>query len=160
MAFCHGQGNLDTDGCCYVAGAVCPNRWKIVDGRVYEGPDLVDLGTVQEVAATYHNSPAVQQRAIDQVQGMVYVCRVAVEVIVQDPKRINDRAAFEAAWAAHPDYQPIADEWEAIGKPRNWCPLYGPPENQCCYAEDEATNAAKASALTTSAVSIRSQRSG
>lgn len=159
MAFCHGNGNLNTDGCCWVGGEICPNRWKIVDGRILKGASLTDLGTVEDFAASVSNNPNIQKRITDQAQSLTFACSVAVDVLVADPSLLDDRPGFEAAWAAHQDYQPIADAWESIGKPRSWCPEYGPGEGQCCYAEDEATNAAKGATLTTSAVAIRSQRS-
>lgn len=159
MAFCHGKGNQDTDGCCWVDGAICANRWKIVDGRILEGPDLVDRGTVVDFAASVTNNRQARRRIVDQATGLTYACKVAVDVLATDSALLNDRAGFEAAWAAHPDYQPVADVWASHGKPRSWCPEYGPAEGQCCYAEDEATNAERRATLTSSAVTIRSQRS-
>lgn len=159
MSFCHGNGDLARDGCCWVAGVICPNRWKLVGGRIKEGPNLVDRGTVAEFAASVSNNPNIRRRITDQAQGLTYACKVAIDVLTTTPALLNDRAAFEAAWAAHADYQPIADAWEAIGKPRPWCPEFGPAEGQCCYAEDEATNAAKRGALSATAVQIRQGRS-
>ena len=159
MAFCHGKGNLDTDGCCWVNGVICANRWKIVDGRIKEGPELTDKGTVAEFAASVTNNKQAQDRIIAQAQGLIYACRAAVNVIIAQPALLNNRAGFEAAWAARPEYQPVADAWEAIGKPRAWCPQYGPAEGQCCYSEDEATNASKRSTLSVAAVQIRQGRS-
>ncbi len=159
MAFCHGKGYLETDGCCWVNGVICANRWKIVDGRIKEGPNLTDLGTVAEFAATVTNNPNNRQKIVDQASGLTYACRAAINALIAQPALLNDRAGFEAAWAARPEYQPIADAWQAIGKPRNWCPTYGPAEGACCYSEDEATNAAKRATLSASAVQIRQGRS-
>lgn len=159
MAFCHGSGNLAGDGCCFVAGQVCALRWKIVDGRIKEGPQLVDRGTVAEYAASVTNNRQAQQRIIDQAQGVTFACKAAVEVVASDSKLLTDRAGFESAWAAHPAYQAVADQWEAIGMPRSYCPQFGPAEGQCCYAESESVNLAKCSALSASAVQIRQGRS-
>lgn len=159
MAFCHGNGNLGSDGCCWVDGSICPNRWKIVNGRILEGPELRDLGTVAEFAASASKNPNVQQRIVDQAAGLTYACKVAVDVLANTPALLTDRAGFEQAWADHPDYQPIADHWETVGKTRSWCPEYGPAESQCCYAEPETENETKRAGLTTSAVTIRFQRS-
>lgn len=159
MGFCHGNGDQARDGCCWVGGVICVNRWKIVDGRIKQGPDLLDRGTVEEYAARQSNSPKIQQAIIDQAQALTYACRIAVGVISADPRLVDDRVGFEAAWAAHVDYQPVADAWEAIGKPRSWCPEYGPAEGQCCYAEDETVNAERRASLSAAAVQIRQHRS-
>ena len=157
---CHGNGDLSVDGCCYVNGAVCPLRWKLVAGRILEGPDLTDRGTVVSFAASVSNNPNIRQRIIDQAQGLTYACSAAINALVADAKLLNDRPGFEAAWAARPEYQPIADAWEAIGKPRDWCPKFGPAEGQCCFGETQAVNDAKVAALSTTAVNIRSKVTG
>ena len=179
---CHGQGNDPTpradpfdDGCCFVDGAPCPVRWYIdystsspagdIGTATMYDSDRNLLGTVFAyvdglMPGGGPNKAARVQRVLDQVQGTVYVCSAAAYVIGMDPSLINDPAAFEAAWEAHVDYQPIADIWEARGKPRNYCMIYGPPEGQCCFSEDQATNDARASALTEVAVQVRSGRAG
>lgn len=161
MAICHGQGGPDqVDGCCYVNGAPCPLRWKIDGQQVYEGPDMVPLGNVEQAVSTYVNGTPKRNRGVEQLQNVVYACRAAVIAIAEDGNRVTDRAAFEAAWTAYDGYQPVADHWQSIGRPREWCPQYGPPEGQCCFSEDEATNQAKAGALHVNAVEVRSRRPG
>lgn len=158
--FCHGQGDQATDGCCWVAGAICPNRLKIVNGRVFKGPNLVDMGTVTQYVQSLTNNGAARNRANQMAQGLIYACEAAINTIVFNAGGLTDRAVFDAAWAARPEYQPIADAWEQIGKPRNWCQLFGPPEGQCCFGEDPATNASKAASLSSSAVTLRRSAQG
>lgn len=169
---CHGQGDPRADpflgGCCYVNGAICPNRWYIEPGPVTSERQVLDhqrnvLGTVDAVARTFvgNNGPR-RQRVADAIQGTQFVCKAAILAIDANPQILNNRAQFDTAWAARPEYQPIADAWEAIGEPRNYCQVYGPAtgEFQCCFRETEQENAAKAGALTTTAVTIRRSAPG
>jgi hypothetical protein len=157
---CHGQGNLDRDGCCYVDGQICVNRWKVIEGHIYEGPTLIDLGTVDAYVNSLIQSKPGRDRIKAQLQGMQFFCKAAIQVIISDPSLLNDRAGFDAAWASNPIYQPIADRWEAIGQPRNWCMIYGPPESQCCFSEDLATNLGRQQSMTEVSISIRSRATG
>jgi hypothetical protein len=157
---CHGQGNIQKDGCCYVNGQICVNRWKIADGHIYEGPNLIDLGTVDAyINSIIPNKPG-RDRAKAQIQGVLFLCKAAIQVLIDTPALLNDRAGFDAAWASNPLYQPIADAWEAIGMPRNWCMTYGPADGQCCHAEDLSTNIAKQNIMDATAVSLRSRAAG
>lgn len=172
---CHGQGDPRTDpfdgGCCFVNGAVCPNRW-FVDWTGAIGPvetiydsNRVPLGTVTAYVTSLMpgggpTKAARVARVVAQVQNATYVCKAAAYAIGMDPSLINDRLAFESAWAARPEYQPIADAWEALGKPRNWCMTFGPTEGQCCHNEDQATNDARAGVLDPVAVTVRSAATG
>lgn len=162
---CHGQGDVAHDGCCYVNGQVCPNRWRIdrsidPDGVVFDAAG-VSLGTVDAVARSFvGNNPQRRATVAEAVQGTRYICSAAVLAIDADPSILNDRTMFEAAWEARPEYQVVADAWEANGQPRNWCMSFGPAEGQCCYAEDQATNDAKRAALSATAVSIRRRANG
>lgn len=167
---CHGQGDPADDlfdgGCCWVNGAVCPNRWFIdwpgaygPAGTIYDS-NRQSLGTVTAYVDSLMpgggpNKAARVQRVVDQVNNAVYVCRAAAYVIGMDPSLINDRVQFEAAWEATAEYQTVATSWLAIGKPANWCMQYGPTEGQCCFGEDQATNDAKTANLTTTAVTVR-----
>lgn len=155
MGFCHGNGDLARDGCCWVNGQICPLRLKQVDGRIYEGPDMVDVGTMQDVAAEYTNNPNIQDRVAALAQGVTYMCRAAVDAIGNDPSVLTDRAAFEAAWAAHPDYTAqVAPIWREVENRAgmaegamdcfNWT---GGSGGGCCYSEDATTNADKAAGL-------------
>lgn len=165
---CHGQGDGRVDafdgGCCYVNGLVCPNRW-FIDWASPEGEVLdssrTSLGTVDDVARSFvGNNPNRRASVADAVQGVSFVCSAAVFAVADDPSLLNDRAAFEAAWELRPEYQPIADVWETIGRPRSWCMSYGPGEGQCCFGEDPATNDAKRAVLSTTAVTIRGSLNG
>ena len=179
MAICHGRGDPAGDlflgGCCYVDGAVCPLRWYIdystsdppgdVQSATILDADRTSLGTVYDYVDNLMpgggpNKAARMQRVFDQVQGTRYVCSVVAYLLGMDPSLINDRAQLEAQWAADDAYQPIADHWESIGRPRDWCPQYGPTEGQCCFAEDTATNDANKAFLTVDAVTVRSQATG
>jgi hypothetical protein len=181
---CHGQGTDPVahsdpfdDGCCFIAGQPCQNRWyldystctppgnraDVANATVYEGANrTISVGSVDDLARSFvGNNPNRRQRIFDQVQGALYICKVAALVIEAGwGSGPPDRATFEAAWAAHPDYQPVADAWEAIGKPRDWCALYGPSEGQCCHREDQATNDARRANLTTTAVTVRAAATG
>lgn len=167
MSFCHGKGNQETDGCCWVNGAPCPLRWKIVGGRIKEGPELTDRGTVAEYAATVSNNKQIQQRIVDQTQGLNIACRAAVEVIVANPALLNDRAAFDQAWNTHSEYvAQVRPHWRQVeinlglAEGAYQCSTWvGTGRNECCFSEDEATNTARRSNLASSAVTIRSKRS-
>lgn len=163
---CHGNGNAGVDGCCFVDGAVCPLRWKIVDGRILEGPELLDRGTVEEFAASVSKSKQVQQRVVEQAQGVTFACKAAIEVVVDDPALLSDRDGFEAAWNGHADYVTLVrPHWAAIENRlglaagsyqcSSWEGAGGP---QCCFAEDQVTNSAKTAGLSSTAVTIRQAR--
>jgi len=164
---CHGQGDQRVDtldgGCCFVAGQVCPNRWFIDWTGVAAVADAIvrdhtgaSLGTVDAVARSFvGGNPNRRQQIYDEVQGTLFLCAAAIQAIAVDPNIRNNRATFDAAWAARAEYQPIADAWELIGRPRNWCQLFGPPEGQCCFGEDQATNDTRAAALSVTAVTVR-----
>ena len=163
LMLCHGSGNLDTDGCCHVAGRPCPLRWKIVAGRIIEGPDLIDRGTVDAYINSLIQSRAGRDRAKAQVQGVTYVCRAAVEVLAADAKLLTDRAGFESAWNAHPSYVALVrPEWAKIEQSLGLasgayqCSTWrGTAVAQCCFAEDQASNTSKTAALSTQAVTVR-----
>ena len=169
---CHGQGdqraNLFDGGCCFVDGAVCPNRWFIdrSPGSAVTQALVLDstgasLGTVDAVTRSYvGNNPSRRQEVYDELQGVLYLCKAAIAAIAANPSIRNNRATFDAAWAARSEYQPIADAWEAIGKPRNWCQLYGPTEGQCCFGETTTVNAARAATLSAVAVTVRRNAQG
>src|SRR5687768_16925943 len=101
MIICHGNGDLVRDGCCYVAGQVCPLRLKIVDNRVYNNLGT-DLGTVQEVAASYGANKPQRERIAKQLQGTTFVCKAVVDSIASNPQLLTDRPALETAWHSHP----------------------------------------------------------
>lgn len=159
---CHGQGDPANDGCCWVAGAPCPLRWKIDGGRIYDHTGA-DLGTVDGHINSLIPSKAGRDRAKAQVQGVRIACRAAVEVLANDAKLLNDRAGFQAAWNAHPAYvAQVRPHWSALeeelGLPAGsyQCSTWrGTGRVQCCFAEDAVTNAAKAALLTSTAVTIR-----
>lgn len=147
---CHGQGNLDSDGCCYVEGGVCPIRWKIVNGRVLEGPALTDIGTVASaVQSRIGGSKTVRDRIAAAIGQRVFVCRLA--------------ARYEGNWdSVHADqeYQTkVRPSWSKIEQINNLpansynCGVWGPLTGQCCYGETAVVNAAKAAWLT--AVPVR-----
>lgn len=178
---CHGQGDPRVDafdgGCCYIQGAVCSLRWFVdystsspagdVNTATLYDSDRNSLGTVFDYVDALMPGGGPQkvarvERVTAQVQGTLYLCSAAAYVIGMDPSLINDRAQFDAAWEATPEYQTIADLWAAQGKPRNWCMTYGPTEQsgQCCHREDQATNDANAANISVAAVSVRSQATG
>lgn len=166
MAFCHGKGNISTDGCCWVNGAICPLRWKIIDGVIYEGPNLVNKGTVVAYAQSITNNKSAQDKIIAQATNITFACKAAVEVLVAQPALLNNRAGFETAWNNHAGYvAQVRPHWSTVeqnlGLPANSynCSSWtGVNTGECCYAEDEATNATKCGTLSSEAVTIRSQR--
>lgn len=163
MNFCHGKGNTQTDGCCWVAGAPCPLRLKVVDGRVLEGPDLTDRGTVTELANTLGSSGAARTRAKDLLTGVNIACRAAVEILTATPRFLSDRPGFEAAWDTHAAYvAQVRPHWEAVeddlGLERGeyQCSTWqGTGGDQCCFAETEVENTSKRQNLSSTAVAIR-----
>lgn len=162
---CHGNGDPARDGCCWVNGAPCPLRLLLRDGHVYDAAGT-DLGTVDAMARNYvGNNAQRRQRVLDQLQGTHIVCRAAIDVIVADPSLLNDRAAFNAAWNAHPDYvAQVRPAWAAherragLAEGSYQCSTWTGEgdQGQCCYAESQATNDSTKSALTAVAVSLRS----
>ena len=131
--FCHGNPVVNGDHCCWVDGARCPN--------LLEGQEVADAVQVQ--IDLYNFKGPANNLARKLGDGINFACGVAIKVIaesIDSTSQLPDRPTFEAAWTAHADYQAIADAWEAMGKPRSWCPEYGPAEGQCCFAEDQATN--------------------
>lgn len=161
-----GSGTTDPfmGGCCFTTyPTVCPQRWfvdysfttsglpdggDVAEAHILDaaGIDLGDFGTFLRADPYKMNNPNQRQRVYDQVQGTLYVCKIQALVIESEwSGGPPDRATYDAAFLAHPDYQPIADIWEAHGRPRNWCTLYGPDEadigvgNGCCYANEDTT---------------------
>lgn len=172
---CHGRGDSEDGfdgGCCYLAGSICSNRWYF---DYAEGdPDVqnatildstgASLGTVYDYVDSLMpgggpNKAARMQRVFDQIQGTIYACSIPAYLLGMDPSLINDRATLDAQWMADEAYQPVADEWERIGKPRDWCSTYGPAEAQCCH-RDQSENDAGRAFLTVDSVTVRSQATG
>lgn len=160
--FCHGSGDLARDGCCYVAGQVCPLRWKLVAGNVVDASGA-SLGTVAQVAASYGANKAQRDRVERQLQGVTFVCRAAVESIVADPTRLTDRPALEAAWHSHPDYvAQVRPAWAQVEQDLglaegayNCGTWRGTGRPQCCFAETPEVNASKANALHSEGKAVR-----
>ncbi len=171
---CHGQGapeaNLFDGGCCKINGQVCPLRW-FIDYSTSSPPGdtgtatIVDstgasLGTVNTYIATIINGKPRQDRARAMIQGAVYVCGGLTQSLANDgiPSGANWEAELNAQWSAIYDPggsgEAVGDHWVSIGRPRNWCVVYGPGEGQCCFAEDAATNAARAAVLHVDRVTI------
>jgi hypothetical protein len=180
---CHGRGtmpgnNAETafnDGCCFIDGEICPNRWFIdyststpagdTGTATIRNSEGVSLGTVTAYVTSLMpgggNTKAQRvARVVAQLTNILYVCAPAAYVIGMDPSLITNRVQFETAWSGRAEYTPIADYWQSIGKPRNWCMSFGPTEGQCCHAEDQATNDANRAFLHTSAVEVRRRAPG
>lgn len=158
---CHGNGN-NGEGCCFINGQVCPLRWRLENGHIYNASGT-DLGPVQDYVYSLIPSTAGRTRAMDQLQGVKFVCTAAINVLVLDARLLNNRAGFEAAWMAEPSYvAQVAPLWRAreieSGLPTgtldcaNW---KGTAGSQCCFIEDSTTNAAYAATLSTSARNLR-----
>ena len=146
--FCHGNPVVNGDQCCWVNGQRCVN--------LLEGQEVADA--VQAQVDLYNFKGQANNLANRIGDGVNFACHVAIKVLAESVDASNqlpDRAAFEAAWTAHPDYQSVADAWEAIGKPRSWCPEYGPAEGQCCFAEDPLTNDGRGAGIPVEVRSLR-----
>lgn len=179
MPYCTGQGDQGDDpfngGCCLVRNEICPHRWFID----YTGLDpatqtreatILDasgasLGTVDAYVSSVHRGKPRQDRVVDAIQGSVYVCGVLANTVVANgiPTGANWEAEFDAAWSA--EYEPgasaadVGDAWAEIGKPRNWCVSFGPPDIPvCCFAQSDTECDAQAVVLTTTRVTV-AQRS-
>lgn len=140
---CHGQGNLDSSGCCWVEGVRCPLRWKQENGRILDR-DGVDLGAPASVVQQRIGGPKPKRdRIVAAIGQRVYVCSLAAE--------------YEGDWdAVHADarYQTeVRPAWSRIEQaggmaPNSYnCGSWGPGTGQCCYGEDPAVNEAKAAWL-------------
>lgn len=162
MTFCHGNGSPEMDGCCWVDGAPCPLRIKIVDGSVV-APNGNTIGKVGNYVAEVHTTQSRRAEALEQLQGVTYACRAAVEVLATDPSLRRDRGAFEEAWNSHPDYvAQVRPHWEELEErlglnPGSYqCSTWtGTGRPQCCFAETPETNEQRARGLAASAVAIR-----
>lgn len=161
--FCHGKGNPDTDGCCWVAGQPCPLRLKIVNGRVLEGPNLTDIGSVTSFTNGVVNGKANRDRVAALLTGPTIACRAAIEVLANNSTLLTNRAGFETAWNSHARYvaevrphwaQVEADLGLAAGSYQcsTWKGVAG---NECCFAEPELTNLTKRADLSAVAVTVR-----
>jgi hypothetical protein len=147
---CHGQGNLETSGCCWVEGVRCPLRWKQENGRILDR-DRNDLGDPATAVATKIGGPKPKRDRITAAIGQrVYICSAA--------------AKYEGNWdAVHadPDYQALVrPAWERVEQtnglaPNSYnCGTWGPGTGQCCYGESPEVNAAKAVWMSTVPVHI------
>lgn len=179
---CHGQGapeaNLFDGGCCWFGGQVCLLRW-FIDYTTSSPPGDVGSATIVDHTGTslgtvdaYLASPTLglnkprQDRARQMIQGAVYVCSALTTSIAQDgiPTGANWEAELNASWSAM--YEPgamgetVGDAWANLGRPRNWCVVYGPGDAACCFAEDEATNATRAAGLSEQRVQIATRNLG
>jgi hypothetical protein len=147
---CHGN---PSEHCCWVAGVRCVN--------LLEGPQV--LAAVEALIVQYNFKGPANNAAKLLDDGITFACHVALKVLaasIASTGQLPGRTAFEAAWTAHPDYQSVADAWELIGKPRSWCPEYGPAEGQCCFAEDQATNDTKAAGIPVQVRNLRNAIGG
>lgn len=161
---CHGNGDVAHDGCCWVEGQVCPLRWRIADGHVFDAAGT-DLGTIDAVVRSFvGNNPQRRQRVLDQLQGVRIVCTAAVQVIADDPSLLTNRAAFNAAWNAHPQYVALVrpawarvEQRQSLAAGSYQCSSWTGEgaQAQCCYAEAQATNDAVAVTLTATARTLR-----
>lgn len=159
---CHGNGDAAVDGCCWVEGQICPLRWKIVNDHVFDHLGT-DLGTVDSFIKARVNGKPNQDRAKAQLQGVVYVCSAAIDVLVADSTLLDDRARFEAAWNAHEGYvAQVRPAWarieQSLGLPDGsyQCSTWrGTGRAQCCWAEDQTTNDSKAGSLHADGVKVR-----
>lgn len=162
MALCHGNGDLVRDGCCYVNGQVCPLRWKIEGGHIYDHQGA-DLGTVEAYVRSVVKGKANQDRVLAQVAGIRFACKAAVDVIANDAKLLSDRPGFEAAWNSHPDYvAQVRPHWRDIelrldmAEGSYQCSSWrGTAESQCCFAEDQVANDEKSAGLSDEAKALR-----
>lgn len=153
---CHGNGDLARDGCCYVAGQVCPLRWKIENGTVTQGAST-DLGTVQDLAQAL-GMPKGRAKNLDQVlQGRTFVCSVAAKAIAGDTSLLRDPDALADAWDNDPDYlREVRPTWADLEQRLGMAPgtyqcstWRGVGGAQCCFAEPPEENATKAANLGT-----------
>jgi hypothetical protein len=161
--FCHGKGNPDTDGCCWVNGAICPLRLKVVNGRVYEGPNLVDRGTITQFANSIITGKANRDRVVALLTGPVIACKAATEVIAGNGNLLTNRAGFETAWNTHTRYvAEVRPHWAKVEEDLSLpagsyqCSTWkGTAGTECCFAEPEVTNLTKRADLSTVAVTVR-----
>lgn len=176
---CHGQGDQRADlfdgGCCYINGQVCPHRWFIDytgaattrDARIIDASGA-DLGSVDQYVKSVHNGKPRQDRVVEVIEGSLYVCGVLANTVIADgiPTGANWEADFDAAWSA--EYEPggaaadVGDYWASQGSPRNICVTClgnarPGARAKCCFAEDQATNDARAANLTATRVAIASR---
>lgn len=153
---CHGQGNTDSGGCCWVNGQICSHRLT---------PSQIDAFVAQ-----YKLNAQRRARIAAQLQGVSWACGIAALVIAQDPSLLNNRVAFNAAWDSNAEYvRDVRPAWIELEQqlglvPGSYnCSTWGPYGNplgisQCCFGEDSAVNTAKQAVLSVDAVTIR--RSG
>lgn len=161
MPFCTGQGTDDVGGCCHLGnGEVCPHYRSAA-----ELPAWIE-------ASGYKG--AAKSRLAFQAMGVKHACTIAMRVIADNSRAVDDRALFEQRWHDHPDYQrDVRPYWAVLEENAGYepdtfnCPTYqggGSERGQehhpgvplaCCFGQDEATCEAQAANLHTTAVTIR-----
>jgi hypothetical protein len=159
MGFCHGNGNIGTDSCCWVAGEICPLRVKVVGTKIQRGPG----GELGRDAFLNSMGGEKADRAATQLEGVTYACKAALDVIADDPALRFRRSEFEEAWNNHPEYlELVRPHWEELEErlelePGSYqCSTWvGIRRPECCFAEPEEENEEKARGLSQSAVAIR-----
>lgn len=155
MAVCHGRGDPEHDGCCYVEGEVCPLRWKAWRGHIYAGPEMKNLGTIAEAVDTLMPGHSPQERAEAIRHGVgqrTIICSAALR--------------YAGDWTAvhtDPEYNDkVRPAWERLEQDNGWepgayqCGTWGETfgRGQCCFGEDPETNARKAAWMTEVPVEI------
>lgn len=172
-------------GCCHIPGVVppsniCPMRWAIdTNGSVFNS-NRQNIGQLDDLIKTVYgvNNPNTRLNIINflgwQSGLQMYICtafaQAAVDhwnefMAVQNQQLVmTNRTQADIRWSEEfntgGSAVSIGDAWANLGKPRNWCVVYGPPEGHCCFREDQATNDARRSLVTTTRVSVSSQAPG
>lgn len=144
MLVCHGQGDLDHDGCCYVEGQVCPLRWKLVKGRILAGPNLVDIGSPPEAVASVMPDATPSERFAvvrSGIGGRTFICSAALRhggdwsAVHTDPEYVEN---VRPAWERIEERMGLEPGAYQCG---TWSETFG--RGQCCFGEPPETNARK-----------------
>ena len=153
MGYCVGSGRPeDGDHCCYVEGTPCPH--VMTNAQIVAWIDAQGWGATK------------RQAALTFVQGIVWTCRIALNILADNPNLRNNRKNFETAWDTHPDYLAVpAPVWRRIETDNGFpagtleCSRWqgDPPGLSCCFTRSMAESDAYAAnhGMHTNAVTVR-----
>lgn len=161
MGYCTGSGEATGDHCCYLGADPATGAQRVCP-YVMDNTAIVAWINAQGWANNKRTA------ALSFVAGINWSCRIMVNVLADGNAGLrSNRAQFEAAFLARPEYQPIAAIWrgieQAAGQPvgsLDCVKWQGEPAGTgrtCCFRRTTAECDADAATrgLTTAALTVR-----
>jgi hypothetical protein len=152
VSYCIGTGRPeDADHCCYIDGNRCPHLLDIDQARQWRDTIASD-----------------RRELIDnQIDGMRWLCRIALKVLADNPELRSDRAKFDAAWDADPEYVATpGSQWRqletrlGLDSGSLQCSTWRGDGDSCCFARSHAEADALASSLHLHVDAVTLRRAG